>query len=110
MQIFSGTFQGNRNPKARKNIYLFQSVAVDSNGELSVDNRKNAGLAEESLSVYEADDGPLSAENIARIREAANPILPRGKVLATRSICFGNQTTQGIPTIAQITGCIQRKS
>lgn len=75
-----------------------------------MDNQKKTGFTEESLSVYEADDGPLSAEDIARIREAANPILPRGKVLATRSICFGNQTTQGITTIAQITGSIQRKS
>lgn len=51
-----------------------------------MDNRKNAGLAEESPFTYEADDGPLTLEDIGHIRESANPILPKGKLLGTHSI------------------------
>jgi hypothetical protein len=38
------------------------------------------------LPAYEADDGPLTAANIKHIRKAAQPMLPKGKVLKTRSL------------------------
>lgn len=53
---------------------------------LSVGNQNNAGLTEESPFTYEADDGPLTLEDIGHIRELANPILPKGKLLGTHSI------------------------
>ena len=43
-------------------------------------------FAKEVLPAYEMDDGPLSATDIARIRKAAQPMLPKGKVLRKRSI------------------------
>lgn len=42
-------------------------------------------FAEKSPPTYEADDGPLDAEDIARIRNAAQSMLPEGQVLSTRS-------------------------
>lgn len=35
---------------------------------------------------YEADDGPLTAGDIARLRKVAQPDLPKGKVLIKRSL------------------------
>ena len=35
---------------------------------------------------YEADDGQLTAGDIARIRKAAEPMLPKGKKINTRSL------------------------
>ncbi len=58
-----------------------------------MNNEEKAGFAEKSLPAYEADDGPLTAEDIARIRETARPMLPRGKILGTRSISAPWQTT-----------------
>lgn len=43
-------------------------------------------FAKEVLPAYEMDDGPLTARDIARIRKVAKPMLPRGKVLNTRSL------------------------
>ena len=43
-------------------------------------------FAREVLPAYEADDGPLAAADIKRIRKAAQPMLPKGKVLKTRSL------------------------
>lgn len=34
---------------------------------------------------YEPDDGPLSAEDLAAIRESAESMLPAGKVICQRS-------------------------
>ena len=34
---------------------------------------------------YEADDGPLDAKDIARIRKAAQSMLPKGQALSTRT-------------------------
>jgi len=43
-------------------------------------------LARDVLPAYEADDGPLGASDLARLRKAAQPMLPRGKALDTRSL------------------------
>jgi hypothetical protein len=43
-------------------------------------------LAKDVLPAYEADDGPLTASDMARIRKMAQPMLPKGKVLRTRSL------------------------
>jgi len=43
-------------------------------------------FAREVLPAYEADDGPLTAADIKHIRKAAQPMLPKGKVLKTRSL------------------------
>lgn len=43
-------------------------------------------FAREVLPAYEADDGPLTATDVKRVRKAAQPMLPTGKVLRTRSL------------------------
>ena len=43
-------------------------------------------FAKEVLPAYEMDDGPLTTGDIARIRKAAQPMLPRGKVRHKRSL------------------------
>ena len=43
-------------------------------------------FAKEVLPAYAMDDGPLTAGDIARIRKAARPMLPKGKVLHKRSL------------------------
>jgi hypothetical protein len=43
-------------------------------------------FAKEVLPAYEADDGPLTAGDIERIRKAAEPMLPKGKVISARSL------------------------
>lgn len=43
-------------------------------------------FAKEVLPTYEADDGQLKAGDIDRIRKAAKPMLPKGKVINTRSL------------------------
>ena len=43
-------------------------------------------FAKEVLPAYEMDDGPLTAADINRIRTAAKPMLPKGKVINTRSL------------------------
>lgn len=43
-------------------------------------------FAREVLPSYEADDGQLTAGDINRIRKAAEPMLPKGKVINTRSL------------------------
>lgn len=43
-------------------------------------------FAKEVLPAYEMDDGPLTAADIRHIRKAAQPMLPKGKVLSTRSL------------------------
>lgn len=35
---------------------------------------------------YAADDGPLTAEDIAQLREMAAPELPQGGIISTRSL------------------------
>ena len=42
-------------------------------------------FAKEVLPAYEMDDGPLTTGDIARIRKAAQTMLPKGKVLRKRS-------------------------
>ena len=42
-------------------------------------------LARDVLPAYEVDDGPLTASDLARIRKAAQPMLPKGKVRNKRS-------------------------
>jgi len=43
-------------------------------------------FAKEVLPAYEIDDGPLTVGDINRIRKAAEPMLPKGKVINTRSL------------------------
>lgn len=43
-------------------------------------------FAREVLPAYEQDDGALSAADIARVRRAASPLLPKGKVIRKRSL------------------------
>lgn len=43
-------------------------------------------FAKEVLPAYEMDDGPLAVGDIARIRKAAQPKLPKGKLLRKRSL------------------------
>lgn len=43
-------------------------------------------LAKDVLPAYEVDDGPLTASDLARVRKVAQPMLPKGKVLDTRSL------------------------
>ena len=43
-------------------------------------------FAKEVLPAYTMDDGPLTTGDIARIRKAARPMLPHGKVLRKRSL------------------------
>lgn len=43
-------------------------------------------LARDVLPAYEADDGPLTASDLAHIRQVAQPMLPKGKGLNTRSL------------------------
>jgi hypothetical protein len=45
-----------------------------------------ARFAKEVLPAYEADDGPLTAGDIKRLGKAAEPMLPKGKVISTRSL------------------------
>lgn len=43
-------------------------------------------FAKEVLPSYEMDDGPLGAGDIRQIRKAAQPHLPKGKVIGKRSL------------------------
>lgn len=43
-------------------------------------------FAKEVLPAYPADDGPLSAADISRVRKAAQSQLPKGKVVRSRSL------------------------
>ena len=43
-------------------------------------------FAKEVLPSYEADEGPLTAKDIKRIRKAAEPMLPKGKAINTQSL------------------------
>jgi hypothetical protein len=43
-------------------------------------------FAKEVLPSYEADDGQLKARDIDRIQKAAEPMLPKGKVINSRSL------------------------
>ena len=43
-------------------------------------------LAEEMLPAYEADDGPLTAGQLASLRKRAKSAMPKGKVLAKQSL------------------------
>ena len=43
-------------------------------------------FAKEILPAYETDDGQLTAGDIVRIRKAAEPMLPKGKVINTQSL------------------------
>ncbi len=43
-------------------------------------------FARDVLPAYDMDDGPLTREDVARIRKAARPMLPKGKVLHKRSL------------------------
>mgnify|MGYP001163044245 CR=1 FL=1 len=43
-------------------------------------------LARDVLPAYEADEGPLTASDLARIRQVARPMLPKGKVRSKRSL------------------------
>ncbi len=43
-------------------------------------------LARDVLPAYEADEGPLTASDLARIRQVARPMLPNGKVRSKRSL------------------------
>ena len=43
-------------------------------------------FAKEVLPAYAMDDGLLTTGDIARIRKAAQPMLPKGKVLHKRSL------------------------
>lgn len=54
--------------------------------EMAVVHMAIARLTKEVLPGYERDNGPLSAEAIADIRKQAQPRLPKGKALRTRSL------------------------
>ncbi|MBL8492549.1 MAG: hypothetical protein JNM82_17355 [Rhodocyclaceae bacterium] len=43
-------------------------------------------LAREVLPAYPMDDGPLSAKDLAHVRDAAKPTMPQGKLRKTRSL------------------------
>lgn len=43
-------------------------------------------MAEELLPGYEADDGPLSARDLKAVQAIAKAQLPRGKILARKSL------------------------
>jgi hypothetical protein len=43
-------------------------------------------LAEEILPAYEADDGPLTAGQLAGVRKAAKSSIPKGKVVSKQSL------------------------
>lgn len=43
-------------------------------------------LARDVLPAYEADEGPLTVSDLARIRKVAQPMLPKGKVRGKRSL------------------------
>lgn len=43
-------------------------------------------LAEEMLPAYEADDGPLTAAQLAIVRKQAKAAIPKGKVVAKQSL------------------------
>ncbi len=59
----------------------------------SFDSKRHSGEAmpfppvgSEILPNYPSDDGPLTPSELAAIREAAQPMLPKGKVIRRRSI------------------------
>jgi hypothetical protein len=43
-------------------------------------------LAEEMLPAYEADDGPLTASQLASVKKRAKSVMPKGKVLSKQSL------------------------
>lgn len=43
-------------------------------------------LAKDVLPAYEVDDGPLTASDLTHVRKVAQSMLPKGKVLNTRSL------------------------
>jgi len=43
-------------------------------------------LAEETLPAYEADDGPLSASQLARVRRRAKSAMPKGNAAAKQTL------------------------
>ena len=43
---------------------------------------------------YEMDDGPLAASTIEEIRSIAAPLLPKGRVLESRSLLMGEEKQQ----------------
>lgn len=58
---------------------------------------------------YEADDGPLAADDINLICEVAQSLLPRGKVLNTRTLShhFCPSTMRSISAIHARAGAVQ---
>ena len=43
-------------------------------------------LAEEMLPAYEADSGPLTARQLAKVRKLAKANLPKGKLMSKQSL------------------------
>ncbi len=43
-------------------------------------------LAEEMLPAYEADDGPLTAGQLAKVQKIAKSAMPKGKVLGKQTL------------------------
>lgn len=43
-------------------------------------------FAREVLPAYERDEGPLITTDVARVRKAAKPLLPKGKVIRKRTL------------------------
>jgi len=50
-------------------------------------NRYQASIDEPRLPAQEfKDDGPLTNEDISNLRKVAEPMLPKGKIISTRSL------------------------
>ena len=62
---------------------LAEEMAVS---ETTVVHLAISRFAKEVLPGYEMDDGPLTKAEVARVRKAAKPKLPKGAVIRTRSL------------------------
>jgi hypothetical protein len=62
---------------------LAEEMAVS---ETAVVHLALSRFAKEMLPAYEMDEGPLTPDDIAHVRQAAQPMLPKGNVATNRSL------------------------
>lgn len=64
-----------------------RTIAGELNmSETTVVHMALARLARDVLPGYEADDGPLSADELAEVRTRARASMPKGKLISTKRL------------------------
>jgi hypothetical protein len=58
----------------------------DQKATAGIEKNASPGILNMTAPAYEPDDGPLTDADIASIRAAASPFMPKGKRLSFRSL------------------------